>query len=115
MYHKVKNTLAGLVVVAAFTIGGVALGEPVPAKAPQSGLSIEASQAALALTLVHAAISLAQAEAMAEIAAEAQGTGATPESLEAPKAKSRPASRQRLELGMPYYSFGAMLPRRRES
>lgn len=116
MYHKVKNTLVGLGAVAAIFGGGALVGEPVPAKTMDSSLSTEAMHAAVAFAIAQAAVSIAQAEVMAELAADA----ATPARAEKerepePKPETNSSSRLRLELSMPYYSFGAVLPRRRES
>jgi hypothetical protein len=108
MYHKMKNTLAGLGIVAAFFTGGLLMSEPVPAEvaAPQ----IEAPEAALALAVVKLALDLSQSQALSTVQAEAA------EAAHKAKAEARQrASRVRLELGMPYYSFGTALPRRRES
>ena len=85
MYHKVKNTLAGLGMVALFVAGGLFFSEPVPAGstpvAPASLPAVQARVADQALVLVLA----------------------------------RTRSQLRLQAGMPYYSFGALLPRREES
>lgn len=83
MYHKVKNTLAGLGMAALFVAGGLFFSEPVPAR-PEGGqvapaLQAEAAEKALAVVLV------------------------------------RTGSQLRLQSGMPYYSFGALIPRRQES
>jgi hypothetical protein len=57
MYHKVKNTLAGLGFVAAFVAGGLLFSEPVPARGGNA-LPVQApapsahAEAALALALV---------------------------------------------------------------
>ena len=83
MYHKVKNTLAGLGMVALFVAGGLLFSEPVPAGANRAPTALPAVQAQAdeALVLVLA----------------------------------RTRSQLRLQSGMPYYSFGALIPRRQES
>ena len=84
MYHKVKNTLAGLGMAALFVAGGLFFSEPVPAR-PDGGqaapapIQAEATEKALVVALV------------------------------------RTGSQLRLQAGMPYYSFGALIPRRQES
>jgi hypothetical protein len=108
MYHKMKNTLAGLGIVAAFFTGGLLMSEPVPAEvvAPRA----EASEAALAVAVLKLALDLSQAQALSTVQAEAS------EAAHKARTEARQrASRVRLELGMPYYSFGTVLPRRRES
>lgn len=110
MYHKVKNTLMGFAAVAAFVLGGVALSEPVSTEVAQPQRSLEAQQVELAFTVARLALNLAQAEVVAEAGSEAL-EGAQRAQTEA---KAR-ASRVKLELGMPYYSFGTVLPRRTES
>lgn len=84
MYHKAKNTLAGLGMVALFVAGGLLFSEPVPAEGPAQVVpapAVEAEAADRALALVLA----------------------------------RTGSQLRLQSGMPYYSFGALIPRRQES
>lgn len=111
MYHKVRNTLTGLAIVFAIFSGGVLLSEPVPAKPVAQPMSAEAQQAAATLALIQAAVNIAQAGLAAQAAEEAEAK-ATEAARHAPP---RSPSRLRLELGMPFYSFGAVLPRRRES
>lgn len=116
MYHKVKNTLVGLGAVAAIILGGALVSEPVPAKTADAGLSTETMHTEVAFAITQTAVSIAHAAVMAELAADATTTARTekaPEPERKPETKS--SSRLRLELGMPYYSFGAVLPRRRES
>lgn len=115
MYYKVKNTLVGLGAVAAIILGGALVSEPVPAKTADSRLSTETVHTEVAFAIAQAAVSIAQAAVMAELAADA--TTARTEKAPEPERKpeTRSSSRLRLELGMPYYSFGAVLPRRRES
>lgn len=108
MYHKVRNTLASLGLVLAVFTGGILLSEPLPtqaARAPE--LSTEAQQVQAAFALVQAALALAQAAHAAEASTE--------QVAEPRHAPQRDPSRLKLELGMPYYSFGTLLPRRRES
>ena len=84
MYHKVKNTLAGLGMVALFVAGGLLFSEPVPAGGPAQFVpapAVQADAADKALVVVLA----------------------------------RTGSQLRLQTGMPYYSFGALIPRRQES
>ena len=111
MYHKMKSTLAGLSFVVAFIAGGMLLSEPVPAKPTAAPLSAEAQEAAIALAAVKAAIRIAEAGLAAQAAHEAEAQAAEA----ARHAAKRLPSRSRLELSMPFYSFGAILPRRRES
>ncbi len=120
MYHKVKNTLVGLGVVAAMILGGALVSEPVPAKTIGPSLALEAHQARIAAAIVEAAISIALAEGSEKSNDElsvdpaAVGHSDAQQAVEQDR-KAKSSSRLRLELGMPYYSFGAMLPRRRES
>ena len=84
MYHKAKNTLAGLGMVALFVAGGLLFSEPVPAGGPAQFVpapAVQADAADKALVVVLA----------------------------------RTGSQLRLQTGMPYYSFGALIPRRQES
>lgn len=106
MYHKVKNTLAGLAMSAAFMLGGMLLSEPVPAEMARPAAAAETQEAALAQAVLLAAVSLAT---------NADSRPATQTVADEAAARARTKSRLRLELGMPYYSFGAMLPRRGES
>lgn len=109
MYHKVKNTLVGLSIVAAFMVGGLLLGEPVPAQ-PEHTQRAPAPEAALAVAMLQVAAAIAATES-APAAAQLDSAA-----LRAARdARAKASARLRLELGMPYYSFGAMLPRRRES
>jgi hypothetical protein len=107
MYHKVKNTLVGLSMVAAFMVGGAVLGEPVPSAQPAPARSTEV---AIAIALLQVAAAIATADS-APAAAQLDDAA-----LRAARdARAKASARLRLELGMPYYSFGAMLPRRGES
>ena len=82
MYHKLKNTLAGLGMVAIFVAGGLFFSEPVPASRNPGHLpALQAQAADKALVLVLA----------------------------------RTRSQLHLQAGMPYYAFGALMPRRQES
>jgi hypothetical protein len=110
MYHKVKNTLVGLSMVAAFMVGGAVLGEPVPTVPPAQARSAAAPEVAFAIALLQVAAAVVAAES-APAAAQLDDAA-----LRAARdARAKASARLRLELGMPYYSFGAMLPRRRES
>ena len=104
MYHKVKNTLAGLGMVAVFIAGGLFFSEPVPAetapRVPVPAVAAQDPELALAIALVRTALTVAEHEMLAAQAAER---------------RARRGSQLRLQSGMPYYSFGAMLPRRGES
>lgn len=115
MYHKVKNTLIGLGAVAAIILGGALFSEPVPAKTADARLSTEIMHTEVAFSIAQAAVSIAQAAVMAELAADATTARAEKEREPERKPETKSSSRLRLELGMPYYSFGAVLPRRRES
>ena len=84
MYQKMKNTLAGLGMVAIFVAGGLLFSEPVPARGALPGATIPAAQVEAADRAL--AVALARA-----------------------------GSQLRLQRGMPYYSFGALIPRRQES
>ena len=107
MYHKIKSTLAGLGMVAAFVAAGLTLGEPVAhaQAAPLPGHAVDSNAAAAAIVLK---------AVLAVAAAEAAETAAREAALLQQQDRAR-ASRLRLQLGMPYYSFGAVLPRRGES
>jgi hypothetical protein len=83
MYHKVKNTLAGLSMVALFIGGGLLFSEPV-AGGPARDLAPAAAPAR------------ADGEQLLVVLARA-------------------GSQVRLQAGIPYYSFGALIPRRQES
>jgi hypothetical protein len=112
MYHKVKNTLAGLSMVLAFIVGGVALGEPVQPRqaAPQEFHATPATaETAVAIALLQVAVAVAASEAVQA------ADGADELAKRAGQLSRARAAKLRLELGMPYYSFGAMLPRRGES
>jgi hypothetical protein len=111
MYHKMKNTLMGLAAVAAFVVGGVLFSEPAPAGIAQTPRSAESSQLELAFAVATLAMNLARAEAVADAAS---GDALQAAQRARAEAKAR-ATRVKLELGMPYYSFGAVLPRRAES
>lgn len=104
MYHKMKNTLAGLGFVAAFVAGGLLFADPVPGAAPHANPlpapTTEAPESALAMAIMRTALSVAQQEILAAQAAQR---------------RARRGSQLRLQAGMPYYSFGALLPRRQES
>ena len=58
MYHKIKNTLAGLGFVAAFVAGGLLFSEPVPATSrglapiPAPAAATAQAETALAMALV---------------------------------------------------------------
>jgi hypothetical protein len=57
MYHKIKNTLAGLGFVAAFVAGGLLFSEPVPASRgiapiPAPAAATAEAETALAMALV---------------------------------------------------------------
>ena len=107
MYHKIKSTLAGLGMVAAFVAAGLTLGEPVAdARSATRPGPVVQSEAAAAAMVLQTVLSLAAAEAADAAAREAANVRQ--------QHRAR-ASRLRLELGMPYYSFGAVLPRRGES
>jgi hypothetical protein len=106
MYLKMKNTLAGLSMVAAFMLGSVLISEPVPAEASRPQATTQTEPLDLALAVMRHALTTAEAEA------RAQAEDTAEQAKSAARARS---ARVRLELGMPYYSFGAMLPRRRES
>ena len=109
MYHKIKSTLAGLGMVAAFLAAGLTLGEPVArAQPPVPAASVGTHDDAHAIVL-KTVLAVAAAEAARAAAREAELTQDP-----GPQLRAR-ASRLRLELGMPYYSFGAVLPRRGES
>lgn len=108
MYHKIKSTLAGLGMVAAFLAAGLTLGEPVARAQPVPAAAIGAHDEAHAIVL-KTVLAVAAAEAAKAAAREAELTQDP-----GPQLRAR-ASRLRLELGMPYYSFGAVLPRRGES
>jgi hypothetical protein len=110
MYHKMKNTLMGLAAVATFVMGGVMFSEPTPANVAQPAKSLEAQQVELALAVASLALSVVKAEMVAEASAEAIDAAQQAQA----EAKAR-ASRVKLELGMPYYSFGTALTRRAES
>lgn len=114
MYHKVKNTLVGLSAVAAIIAGGALVSEPVPAKTVDARYSTETVHTEVAFAIAQAAVSIAQAAVMAELAADATANAEKEREPER-KPETKSSSRLRLELGMPYYSFGAVLPRRRES
>jgi hypothetical protein len=112
MYHKIKSTLTGLSFVLAFVATGALFADPIPtAPSPATRtLSPEAREAALALAVVQTALRIAEHE----LTAAAQRTEAeVRDELEASRA--RRSARLKRELGMPYYSFGTLLPRRGES
>jgi hypothetical protein len=118
MYHKVKNTLAGLGMVVAFVTGGLFFSEPVPAENVRPmgpTVSSDHQEAALALALVKAAVVIAQAELAEEMAESDATVEAIEAAIEPAAAATRRGSQLRMQVGMPYYSFGALLPRRRES
>ncbi len=116
MYHKVKNTLVGLGAVAAIIAGSALVSEPVPAKTVDARFSTETVHTEVAFAIAQAAVSIAQAAVMADLAADATTTASTEKQREPErKPETKSSSRLRLELGMPYYSFGTVLPRRRES
>jgi hypothetical protein len=110
MYHKVKNTLVGLSMVAAFMVGGLVLGEPVTPPQPIQAHSAMSPEVAVAVGLLQIVAAIAAAESAPAT------TELDDAALRAARdARARASARLRLELGMPYYSFGAMLPRRGES
>jgi hypothetical protein len=74
-------------------------------------VSAEAQLTTLTLAVLQTVIAVAQAEAQAQ-AQEKEPPAA--QETDGHEAASAP-SRLRLELGMPFYSFGTVLPRRRES
>jgi hypothetical protein len=117
MYHKVKNTLAGLGMVVAFVTGGLFFSEPVPAEnvRPMGPTVSSDQEAALALALVKAAVVIAQAGLAEEMAESDATVEAIEAAIEPAAAATRRGSQLRMQVGMPYYSFGALLPRRRES
>jgi hypothetical protein len=110
MYHKMKNTLMGLGAVTSFVIGGLLFSDPAPADVAQPNTSPEAQQVELALAVASLALNLARAEIVAEAGSDAIDAAQRARA----EAKAR-ATRVKLELGMPYYSFDAVLPRRAES
>lgn len=110
MYHKVKNTLVGLSMVAAFMVGGLVLGEPVTPAQPTQARDAMPAEIAVAIGLLQIAAAIAAAESAPA------GNELDEAALRAARdARAKASARLRLELGMPYYSFGAMLPRRGES
>ena len=110
MYHKAKNTLTGIVAAAAFLVGGALFSDPAPAEIAQPARVVEDAEAELALAVVRLALQVAKAELVSEARGEAI------QAAQRASAESRArASRVKLELGMPYYSFGTALPRRAES
>lgn len=106
MYHKIKNTLAGLTFVAAFVAGGLLLSDPLPAAAAPAPAMLAADSQDVLVARAVAIVLLAAGHELAVRDDEAE---------RAERARKLRSSRLRLELGMPYYSFGAMLPRRGES
>lgn len=110
MYHKLKNTLMSLGLVAALFAGGFLFAEPLAPVSPQAAPAPQARELARALALVQVAVALAQANFEATQAGPAPVQGPTWGHRD-----GRAPSRPRLELGMPFYSFGTVLPRRRES
>lgn len=94
MYHKTRNTLMSLA-IASMALASVALlGEPVSATAPPATAtpSDESTQVEFA-----------------QLDTDIPEVEATTSEHRADRART--SSRLRLELGMPYYSFGAVLPR----
>jgi hypothetical protein len=119
MYHKIKSTVAGLGMAAAFFAASLMLQSPLkPATAAQPSQAqperrMDAQELAIrGLTLI--ALSVIENELGAQPTEQADP--AVPVTSEAPAASlSGAASRLRAQLGMPYYSFGAAFPRRGES
>ena len=107
MYHKTKSTLVGLGMVVAFMASGLFLAQPLPAKSPiRAAHAPQVADTAILVRAVLAVTAAEQAAQAAELAArEARRISDT-------RARS---ARLRLELGMPFYSFGAMRSRHQES
>ena len=115
MYHKIRNTLAGLALSAAFLVGGLLLSEPLPAEAaPAQAASPMHDGRTAAIALARLALVQLEAEIAAE-SSELQSSATATASDDSAANPASPPARRRVQVSMPYYSFGALLPRRQES
>jgi hypothetical protein len=120
MYHKIRSTLTALGLSLGVITASVLFSGPIQAVpnaiTPAIALTPEQAEKRLALAILDAAISVAAAGITLQTAsanADPREQPASPRPDTAEPVTSRTGLR--LQLGMPYYSFGAILPRRRES
>lgn len=120
MHNKLRNNLISLGAAFAIVVGGSFFSEPLPpagAVAASTAPAVDISpEARIAIALLGATISIAQASAEIE-AADANADAANSEAAdkaERPAPPSRPSittRHKRPALGMPYFSFASFLPR----
>jgi hypothetical protein len=116
MYHKIRNTLTALSLAMGVIVATALFSGPAPAEAmaPAPAPTSQTAEERIALAVLTAALTIAANE-LAHQTASAQ---ANPPVSPTPVTRGddvTSGSGLRLQLGMPYYSFGAILPRRGES
>lgn len=111
MHQKLRNSLISLGAAFAMILGGIFFGEPLaPAGTVAAPAQTELSpEARIALAVLNATVSIAQAQSELE-ENEAAETSAASE-RPAPSRRNISTRHLRPSLGMPYFSFASFLPR----